>query len=277
MPRLSIRLISLVFLAVLPLTAFSQTEGSDLSEYIDAVSKLRGLSIDRQIESLKTYLENHPESPFRDEVESNINQLNRFLTTTDPTKKRAEKDTELYLKAVGLAKTLPAEEQAALWEQFLKENPDTMYKKDILYKLSALRSKLPRTQANPNAPSETAPKAPVVRRLAYKDKDKALLLSIFPGLVVPGIAHWYTRDYMIAGIITAFRIVGLGVGFNGYVNQSDNAMLVGGIITTFSYGADIIDAPFTVDRYNDALEAANPAPPISLGITPRSLLVSYRF
>lgn len=270
----------LAFALSMPLAAFAQSDAgpsADIDEYILLISKLKTLPMDRQSDELKNYLDKHPDTGFRSEIENNISSLNKFMANTDPTKKKDEKDTDLYLKAVSLAKKLSYVDQVALWEQFLSENPDSIYKKDVLYKLQNLKSKSP-TSFQDSAPQNTTPiqnNIPISRNLAYKDKDKALLLSIFPGLVVPGIAHWYTKDYMIAGILTALRIGGLGIGLSGLLQYQNTPTLIGGIVTGFSYVADVADAPFTVDRYNEKLEQRTP--PLSFAITPKSVLVSYKF
>jgi hypothetical protein len=79
-------------------------------------------------------------------------------------------------------------------------------------------------------------------------------LATFPGLVVPGIAHWYTRDYTLAGVLTGLRVGGLAVLIPGIIDGNAAMTIAGAILAGFSYIVDVADAPFTVKRYNDALE-----------------------
>ncbi|MCB0309036.1 MAG: hypothetical protein KDD48_06660 [Bdellovibrionales bacterium] len=254
-----------------------ESSGFDTDEYIELVNKLKEIPADQQIDLLRDYLGSHPNSIYRAEIEENLNNLNKYLARADPSKQKEQRDTELYLKAVALSQTLPKNQQYALWVQFLKENPQTIYKKDILFKLQELQG--PRTQQNeiPRSQSNIANSKtkgiPVVRQLAYKDKDKAVLYAIFPGLIVPGIAHWYTGERLIAGILTALRVTGLSIGLYGLVQRESTPTIIGGVIAGFSYMGDIADAPFSVDRYNENLEKQHPQ--VSIG--PTSLQLSWRF
>ena len=74
------------------------------------------------------------------------------------------------------------------------------------------------------------------------------------------MGHWYAEDYLIAGVLTGLRVIGIAVGVPGIAKGSGTMIATGGIIYGFSYLADVFDTPFAVRRYNEALEAGNPRP-----------------
>src|SRR5262249_33095754 len=93
-----------------------------------------------------------------------------------------------------------------------------------------------------------------VPNVEFKDQQTAILLATFPGLIVPGIGHWYTYDYTIAGILTGLRLAGFAAGIPGIVNDDTALIWMGSIMVGFSYLFDVADAPFSVQRYNEELE-----------------------
>jgi hypothetical protein len=236
-----------------------ETKLGDAREYVEAIDRARDLSVDEQIELWRRFLNDHPNSSFRDEIETNVKHLDDLLTQTDPTRKREQKDSDRYLRAVEYSKKLSNEDQSDLWEQFLEENPQTLYRKEILQRLEELHVKPERRTPLVGVKNEavvTVKQSPVISRLPYKNAQKATLLATFPGLIVPGIAHWYTRDYAIAGILTGARVGGLAIGIPGIINQNRTLIIIGAVLAGFSYLVDIADAPFTVSRYNDELDRA---------------------
>jgi hypothetical protein len=230
----------------------------DAREYLEAVTQAKDLSVDDQVELWRRFLNSHPQSTFRDEIETNMKSLDEFMLETNPVRKREQRESEKYLRAVEYSKKLAPGDRIDLWEQYLEENPSSLYRKEILQRLEGLRStqKKPGPRAAPVRPGAgIAPaRAPLMPDLPFKNAQTAILLATFPGLLVPGIGHWYTRDYALAGILTGCRVAGLAVGIPGVISGNSTMIVAGAIIAGFSYLVDIADAPFTVARYNDALE-----------------------
>lgn len=212
-----------------------------------------------QIECWQRFLHDYPTTTFRDEIEGNIRHLDKFLLETDPVRKREQRDSERYLRAVRLSQKLPPQDEIDLWEQFLEEGPDTLYRKEILQRLQRLTAKeTPRatrtTVAAPMPSTQPVTNSPLSPRLPFKSEQKAVLLSTFPGLLVPGIGHWYAEEYVLAGILTGVRVGGLALGIPGIIKNNSAMIIVGAILAGASYLIDIADAPFAVNRFNEALE-----------------------
>jgi hypothetical protein len=275
-------LCSLLFLTGLPAWASAADASNeslrDAKDYLEAIQKAKELSIDDQIELWRRFLDDHPQTSFRDEIEANKKHLDEFLLETDPVRKRERMDSDRYLRAVEFSKKLSPEDQVDLWEQYLGENPGTLYRKEILQRLEGLQAKQKKRKPGepPTVPKQSLPvtSSPIAPRLPYKDSQTAVLLATFPGLVVPGIAHWYTRDYALAGILTGVRAGGLAVGIPGIVQGNSTMIVAGAIIAGFTYLLDIIDAPFTVQRYNEDLETGSKA---KAEVFPFGVAVSFNF
>ena len=230
----------------------------DTAAYIELLSKIRELPLEEKVQALQNYLSEHPQSSHRDEIEQNIQNLNKLLVQSNPVQKAQKKDAELYLKAVGYSKTLSLEDQIGMWEQFLKENPKTIYKEEVITRLEVLRSRLAPSKKSTQQKKTSEQRdnfEPIALRLKYKDKQKGILLAIGPGLIVPGMGHWYAEEYLVAGILSVLRVAGLAVGIPGIMEQNNNMILTGSLLAGFSYLADIGNVPFAIERYNDRLEA----------------------
>ncbi len=257
-------LVMVIFLSAgaLPVHAGSKSDQdqklTDTGAYLEAVSKAKELSVEDQVDLWRRFLEDHPDSSFRPEIENNLKNLDNLLTETDPARKKEQQDSERYLRAVDYSKKLSLPDQIDLWEQFLDDYPKTIYRKEVVQRLEELRSKAGPSATTGGLPKPSVPitvKAePITPRVPYKSSKTATLYAIFPGIVVPGMAHWYTRDYAIAGIMTGLRVGGLGIGIPGVLDRRTSFIVVGALLAGFSYLFDIADAPFAVERYNDALE-----------------------
>jgi len=250
------------FLAVLAPADAQEQQVSDTQAYLDTVSAAKELPLEKQVETWRAFLADHPNSAFRDEVETNLQSLDQLLLNADPVRKKEAQDTEVYLRAVEFSKKLSERDQLSLWEQFLEEHPTSLYRQEVLTRMEGLRTgqkKGPRTTprtAPRTVPEVTAPKeAPVVPNLSLKDPTKALLLATFPGLIVPGLGHWYAADYVVAGVLTGGRVVALGFGLPAFIQQRNTLLLAMAILYGATYLIDVADAPFAVDRYNEELEA----------------------
>jgi hypothetical protein len=256
----------------------------DARDYLGAISQAKELSIDDQIEFWRHFLNDHPQTSFRSEIEANKKRLDEFLMETDPTRKREQKDSDRYLRAVEIAKKLSEEDQIDLWGQYLDENPRSLYRKEILQKLEGLTAKqgksgVARPSTTPPRPGlrESGPVS-IAPRLETKDPSTAILLGTFPGLLVPGIAHWYTRDYTLAGVLTGARVGGLAIGIPGIIRNNPTMIIAGAIVAGFTYLVDVADAPFTVQRYNDDLETKAKAESRSESeVFPLGFSVSFNF
>ncbi len=258
------------------------SEGSEVGVYLQAVDNLHDKSLEQQIEGWRRFLKDHPQSPYRDEIEGNLRNLEDLMANTDPQQIKEKRDTERYLRAVEYAKKLSPTDQLALWEQFLDENPQSIYRREATRNLEELRARpVPGTPVGtPSQPSSmsipTAPTQPVVPQVEFKNPQTGILLATFPGLIVPGIGEWYSHDYTIGGVLTALRLGGLGLGIPGIINENYVLLTIGAALFGFSYIYDIVDAPYAVQRYNDALEQQKN---VARGFSPSSdrLLVSYSF
>lgn len=238
----------------------------DAKDYIDTIEKVTKLKIDDQIDAWQTFLSDHPQQSFRKEIEKNIGLLQSLSQKKQTGKQGDERDAELYLKALEFSKKLSPQDQMQLWQQFLDENPTSIYRNEAQTRLYRLKRTTPRTQQVParnppqqqRAPAPTSQITPAPANASavggikpIKDPDQALLLATLPGLVVPGMGHWYTEDYVIAGVLSAIRIAGLGIGIPGIINSDYNLIYLGGGVALLSYVIDIADAGYSADRYNE--------------------------
>lgn len=251
----------------------------DAKEYSDILDKIAKLKIDDQIDAWQTFLSDHPNQSFRKEIEKNIERLESLSTKKNDKKHGDEKDAELYLKAIEYIKNkkLGNEDQILMWQQFLEDHPTNIYRNEVQTKIYKLKRTMPRVQAVPQSQSQlspqpvtplsTTPSKPALTTekkgsinvggiKPIKDPDKAIFLAWLPGLVVPGMGHWYTHDFLIAGIVTAMRIGGGAVGVLGIVNRDNQKIYIGAGIAVVSYAIDIADAPFSADRYNESHTSA---------------------
>jgi hypothetical protein len=267
--------LSLAAALLLSASASFPQEITDAEAYLGTIEKLKDQPIDKQIEDWRLFLSEHPDSAFRGEIESNLRVLEDLQLKTDPKRRKEAYDTERYMRAVEYAKTLSPADQAALWEQFLEENPQSLFRKEAETRLEQLRggNRGSPVVAPPSAPVPRTEAAPVAPDLNYKDPQTALLLAIFPGLVVPGMGHWYAKDYLVAGVLTGLRVVALGLGIPSIVEQQEIMLIVASILYGFTYFADVADAPFAVRRYNEALETDNENRAAGL----RGLTVTFAF
>lgn len=247
----------------------------DAKEYIVTIEKVSKLKIEDQIDVWQTFLSDHPKQTFRKEIEHNIDLLQSLSQKKAVGKQGDERDAELYLKALEFSKKLSLNDQILLWEQFLNENPTSIYRTEAQSRLSRLKrykaktypgSALPaqpiqQKSTVPTAQPQSTPTPPAVNSLSgiskdFKDEDQAMLLAGLAGLVVPGMGHWYTEDYVVAGVLSAMRIAGLAIGIPGIINSNYNQIYVGGGIAVLSYAVDIADAPYSARRFNEALTSA---------------------
>ncbi|HLG19810.1 MAG TPA: hypothetical protein VI895_08365 [Bdellovibrionota bacterium] len=226
---------------------------SDAGEYLDAVEKLKNEPVPKQIDAWQKFLQDHPDTSFRSEIERNLKSLEDLLSQTDPQRKREQRDTERYLRAVEFSKKLNQSDQTALWQQFLRENPKSIYRQEVESNLEKLRAGGGVAPIQGTA-TPAGPQEPVARRLAYLDSQKAVLLATFPGLIVPGMGHWYTEEYVTAGVLTGIRVGSIALGIPMIVQRNTPGIIVASVIYGFTYLYDAIDTPFAVQRYNAEVE-----------------------
>lgn len=247
-----------VFLLIVLLGSSTILAYDDTTAYSNLLIKLRGLSLEKSLQTIEAYLQNNPNSLYKSEIEHNIATLQKLIPkeTSPGQDDQKSKDTELFFKAQGLAKTLPLAEKIQLWQQFIRENPHSIYLKDAQYNLNKLqeRNSASSVQNSINANVAQNQDTLVAKKLPYKDPKRAMTLATTAGLVVPGMGHWYTKDYIPAGIFTGLRVIGIGMFTKGYYDNSRSTQVTGFLIGLFSYIADIADAPFSVERYNDKVD-----------------------
>lgn len=270
----------------------------DAKEYIETIEKASKLKIDDQIDVWQTFLSDHPKQTFRKEIERNIEQL-QFLSQKKPTGKQGdERDAELYLKALEFSKKLSLNDQISLWEQFLNENPTSIYRTEAQSRLTRLKQykakKFPNAASAPQSIQKTAPSTstqpttvqPVSagpvnslsgRPKKFKDEDQAMLLAGLAGLAVPGMGHWYTEDYVIAGVLSAMRITGFAIGIPGVINSNYNQIYIGSGLAVVSYAIDIADAPYSAQRFNNKQSSAYLLPEENSGQTIPVFAYSFNF
>lgn len=263
-------------------TEDSRQTMQDAKVYLEQLEKIKDTPIPQQIQAWQNFLEENPNTAFREEIESNIENLNELLLETDPKRKKEQMDSQRYIRASIFAKKLNPNEQIELWEQFLEENPDSIFRSEVQSRLRELRSqqrpKIKRPKRKPTAQPKPflSDRVPITRNLPYKSPQKATLLATFPGLIVPGMGHWYTEDYVFAGILTGVRVGGLAVGIPGIVKRNTPMIVSGALIAFFSYIADALDAPFSARRYNEKLDQENPSAKLEI-FSPSSLGLSITF
>ncbi len=269
----------------------------DAKQYIQTIEKMSKLKLDDQIDVWQTFLSDHPKQTFRKEIEKNIELLQSLSQKKPGAKQGDEKDAELYLKALEFSKKLNLQDQIAMWEQFLSENPNSIYRNEAQTRLTKLQRYKARTQGGKPAPVQPAPqKAPaptsqlqpapaaplkpattsVGGNKPLKDEDQALLLAGLAGLAVPGMGHWYTEDYVIAGVLSAIRITGFAIGIPGVINSNYDQIYVGGGLAVLSYAIDIADAPYSAQRFNNK-QSAYLLPEQTVGQTVPLFAYSFKF
>ncbi|HMQ10275.1 MAG TPA: hypothetical protein PKC21_05435 [Oligoflexia bacterium] len=252
------RQICLLFLLTTLFNSFIVFAYDDTTAYSNLIIGLRDLSLEQHLAAIEDYLEKNPNSLYKTEIEHNIAALQKLVEkeTLPEQESQKAKDTELFFKAQGLAKTLPLAEKIQLWQQFIHENPHSIYLKDAKYNLNKLqeRKNALDPQNSINTSIAQSQETLVAKKLPYKDPKKAMTLATTAGLVVPGMGHWYTEDYIPAGIFAGLRVVGIGLFTKGYYDNSRSTQVTGFLIGLFSYIADIADAPFSVERYNDRVD-----------------------
>lgn len=250
----------------------------DAKEYSDHLERIGKLKIDDQVDAWQTFLSDHPNQSFRKEIEKNIERLESLSSKKNDKKHGDERDAELYLKAIEYAKKLNPADQILLWQQFLDENPTNIYRNEAQTRLTKLRRTVPKVQTVPKPTSQLSPQpsssppATIASKASLtepkkektnvggirpiKDRDQAIFLAWLPGLVVPSMGHWYTEDYLIAGVLTAIRIGGFAVGIPGIINRDNEKIYIGTGLAVLSYAIDIADAPYSADRYNESHKIA---------------------
>ncbi|MFH1016727.1 MAG: hypothetical protein V1798_00935 [Pseudomonadota bacterium] len=258
-------------------------DGTETATYLQAVENLHDKSIDLQVDGWRQFLKDHPQSPYRNEIENNLRNLEDLLANTNPLQMKEKRDTERYLRAVEYAKKLPFQDQIAFWEQFLDENPQSIYRREAGRTLEELKARVSPSApvaAPPKSSSEAGPAPPgqfVAPQLNFKDPQKATLLATFPGLIVPGIGEWYAHEYATAGILTGIQVGGAALAIPGIINNNVIMIVLGSALFGFSYIYDIVDAPFAVRRYNDALEQKKAAQALPPDRDRFSASLSFRF
>lgn len=269
----------------------------DAKEYIETIEKVSKLKIDDQIDVWQTFLSDNPKQSFRKEIEKNI-ELLQSLSQKKPTSKQGdEKDAELYLKALEFSKKLSLNDQISLWEQFLTENPTSIYKVEAQSRLTRLKQyktkKFPNTISTPistsqptkqnqaptiqSKPNSTVPNTLSGRPKKFKDEDQAVLLAGLAGLIVPGMGHWYTEDYVIAGVLTAIRVAGVAIAVPGILNSNYNQIYVGGGMAVLTYAIDIADASYSAQRFNNKHSSAYLLPEENVGSTIPIFSYAFKF
>lgn len=236
-------------------TALAQSQ-DDTGDYLNLLQELPALSLEQKMDRFSRYLQDNPDSLYRTEIENNLEALSQLLSLGDANKSNHKKDAELYLKATQYSKKLTLKDQVQLWKQFLNENPNTVYKDEVTSRIQFLEKRLGSKVADtpPTSQPSTSQNKPVVSDRRNKDPQTALILATLPGLAIPGMGHWYTRDYVVAGLLSALRIGGLAFGIPALINQNNPAAFAGGLLVAFSYAADVIDAPFSANRYNAKMD-----------------------
>jgi hypothetical protein len=258
--------------------------GAETATYLKGLEGMHDKPMDAQIEGWRKFLQEHPDSPYRGEIEANVRNLEDLLANTDPVQQKEKKDTERYLRAVEYAKKLSVTDQISLWEQFLGENPQSIYRREAKRNLEELKA---RDNPAPDKPgyspgrSQSSPPPQeqlVTPALDFKSPQTGALLATFPGLIVPGIGHWYVKEYMTAGILTGLRVAGLALGIPGIIRNNTVMIVLGAAFFGFTYIYDIADAPYAVARYNEALEHKNPSALKEESLPGRTLAsISYSF
>lgn len=279
----------------------------DARLYLEMIDILKDATLDDQIAGWEKFLRDHSDSYFKDEIQGNLDNMKARRSIQE--KAREEEDSRLYFKTVEQAASLALPEQIKLWERYLKDNSDSLFANEARTTLNRLREEQrwgggearaaplppPVASAAPTgatrplptpAPTVTLPSpapAAVAKNAApvdlnasaspeYLDPDRAFFLAAVPGIVVPGLGHFYAKRYAMGGFLAAMRIVGLGLlGIGAYRN---NTILVapGVLLTLVSYGLDVLMAPIEARNYNYSL---NPLPPLEDGQVPESFYMPY--
>lgn len=279
-----IRILCLALL--LPLTAFAQIsdelmqQQEDARLYLEMIDILKDAPIADQIAGWEKFLGDNPKSYFKEEITSNLESMKARRAASE--KAREEQDSRLYFKTIEQAAALPLAEQIKLWQRFVHDNPDSLFANEARTTLNRLKeeqrwgggdaaapkkspplaaNKLPPVTVLPNTPPQARAAAPTADAsdTQRRDPEQALFLAAVPGLVIPGLGHFYSERYAMGGFLAAVRVSGLALIGVGAYREINQLIIPGAALALLSYAVDIFMAPIEARNYNNALE---PLPPL---------------
>ncbi len=279
-PRLWVLPLLILSLLASPLMAQGPVEElekqqEDTRLYLETIDMLKDNSLENQIKGWEKFLKEHPDNYFRDEIEANLDNMKARQEII--AREQEEQDSRRYFATVERAADKPVSEQIPIWEKYLKENPDSLFANEARTTLNRLRLQAgpavaPAQQPLPSSPPPPAPlptAPPTVETTAKDltlqddgllDPNRALFLASVPGLIVPGLGHFYAGNYTIGGVLVGLRVGGLALMGYGFFDENRLALIIpGSLVAGFSYVLDVVMAPIQVRNRNHSLE---PLPPL---------------
>ena len=307
--RNAAKLIVILLLVGFSQTGFSQIneellkQQEDARLYLEMVDVLKNAPLDDQVAGWNRFLKKHPDNYFKEEIRGNLESMRARQALKE--KAQEEEDSRLYFKTVEKATSAPLSQQIVIWDRFLRDHPDSLFANEARTTLNRLKQEkqwgggevpVPSKQPTPvvqKTPPTPKPE-PAVQNLEpkkpepakpdtsegielatqdedekYLDPERALFLAVGPGLIVPGLGHFYAKQYAIGAFLASLRVVGLLVLAAGIFEDSIGFTIPGGVITGTSYFLDVLRAPEAAREYNAKL---NPLPPLDDNAIPESNL-----
>ena len=273
----------------------------DARLYLETIDVLHDQPLEAQIEGWQRFLRKHPDSYFKQEIQANLDSMlaRRALVT----KKQEEEDSRLYFATIERAASYDLDKQIVTWEKFIKENPDSIFANEARTTLNRLKQeaqwsggeikrKVPPAKKQPENEKkkqstldqakglEDVPQDTDQLRLEdsrYLDPDKALFLAALPGLVIPGLGHFYAKSYAMGSFLAAIRLAGIGFLAMGAFRGSNAFILPGGILALTSYALDVGLAPKVARDYNYALDPLPPLEDKAIPVTSLEFKLNWTF
>ena len=115
----------------------------DAKNYLQSIENAKEAKLHEQIEIWKNFLIQYPDTYFRQEIESNLTQLEKILGLESAPSAELS-DTEVFFKAKNyiIKNNLTMQDQILLWRQFLSDHPKNVHNNEVKGMISDLQFSL---------------------------------------------------------------------------------------------------------------------------------------
>ena len=235
-------------------------KAQDVRRYLETLDSLKNAPLKDQIEGWKQFLDDYPDTAFKDDISNNISNMNAVLRAQEQEEIGKEiQDKEVYEKFKSEIAAFSKDEKINKYEKFIENHEGSTIQALAIEDLNKLKSSQETAAQSPSStvqpketPSQTTLK--LVPEGKTKDPNHALLLATLPGLAVPGMGSFYAGDTTTGVVLVVLRLAGLGMIGAGLYNDSNNMIITGAIAAGFSYAIDTVAAPISARKYNERLE-----------------------
>jgi hypothetical protein len=262
-----------------PMSEENQKKQRDFDEYLRQLTLFKDASTKEQIQNLEQFLEDHPDTSVKNEIQGNLQSLKATLRAEEEAKVAKNiQDKEDYEKFRAEIKGLAPSDQIARYDEFIKTHSDSAVidtaKNDqqalVQAQLKASAGQQPAGQPAAQA-GQAAPVLPLAPPGNTKDPNHAIFMAAVPGLFVPGMGSFYAGDSATGVVLVLVRVAGYTMGGVGVARHSNGLIITGALAAGFSYLLDIAAAPILARDYNEKLEKK-----ASLSVTPCLIMAERR-